>query len=290
MFKDCVLQPPKEHFRKTTDTFKFQHVSVLSIKKHFYKETLSIKKHLKSLKRNKEAGLDDLPPGMLKDCCDYIEKPLGHIINLSLVTTIVPSEWKKAKVIPLYKSGKVNEAENYRPILILAILSKLLEWAVQEQIRDYLEQRSLISKFQIGYRPNRSTQQATILLTDKICFEANDKKLVRALFLDLSKAFDTISYSVLLNKLKAYVIDNEELEWFASYLFCRSQVVDINNKRSNEFYIYRGVPQGSILGPLLFLIFFNDFPDALKKWKVLMYSDEPSYIMPIVTLMLLKRF
>ena len=87
-------------------------------------------------------------------------------------------------MIPLYKSGKVNEAENYRPILILAILSKLLEWAIQEQIRDYLEERSLITKFQIGYRPNRSTQQATILLTEKICFEENDKKLVRALFLD----------------------------------------------------------------------------------------------------------
>ena len=74
--------------------------------------------------------------------------------------------------------------------------------------------------------------------------------------------------------MKAYVIDNEELEWFASYLFCRSQVVDINNKRSNEFYIYRGVPQGSILGLLLFLIFFNDFPDALKKSKVLMYAED----------------
>ena len=118
-------------------------------------------------------------------------------------------------MIPLYRSGPVNEPENYRPISILPILSKLLGRAVQEQIQDYLEERSLISKFQFGYRPNRSTQQATILLTDKIRFEANDKKLVGALFLDLSKAFGTISHSVLLNKLKAY----EELEWLASYLF-----------------------------------------------------------------------
>ena len=132
-----------------------------------------------------------------------------------MVTTTVPSEWKKARMIPLYRSGPVNEPENYRPISILPILSKLLGRAVQEQIQDYLEERSLISKFQFGYRPNRSTQQATILLTDKIRFEANDKKLVGALFLDLSKAFDTISHSVLLNKLKAY----EELEWLASYLF-----------------------------------------------------------------------
>ena len=135
-----------------------------------------------------------------------------------MVTTAVPSEWKKARMIPLYRSGPVNEPENYRPISILPILSKLLGRAVQEQIQDYLEERSLISKFQFGYRPNRSTQQATILLTDKIRFEANDKKLVGALFLDLSKAFDTISHSVLLNKLKAY----EELEWLASYLFYRS--------------------------------------------------------------------
>ena len=154
-----------------------------------------------------------------------------------MATTTVPSEWKKARMIPLYRSGPVNEPENYRPISILPILSKLLGRAVQEQIQDYLEERSLISKFQFGYRPNRSTQQATILLTDKIRFEANDKKLVGALFLDLSKAFDTISHSVLLNKLKAYVINNEELEWFASYLFYRSQVVDINNKRSNDLYM-----------------------------------------------------
>ena len=93
-----------------------------------------------------------------------------------------------------------------------------------------------------------------------------------ALFLDLSKGFDTISHSVLLNKLKAYGINNEELEWFENYLFCRYQVADVNNKRSNEFYIYSGVPQGSILGPLLFLIFLNNFPNALKKSKVLIYG------------------
>ena len=107
---------------------------------------------------------------MLKDCWDYIAKPLCHIINLSLVTTTVP------QTVLLYKSGPVNESENYQPSSTLPILSKLLERAVQEQIRDYLEERSLINKFQFGYRPNRSTQQATILLTDEIRFEAHDNK------------------------------------------------------------------------------------------------------------------
>ena len=169
LFKNCVWEQPKEHFRKTADIFKFQEVSVLFVKKNF-----------QSLKRNKAAGLDDLPPDMLKSCCDYIAKPLCHIINLSLVTTTVLSEWKKAKMIPLYKSGPVNEPEtiiDYRPIAILSILSSLPEMAVQEQIQYYLEENSLISKFQFGYPPNRSTKQALILLTNEIDFEANDKKL-----------------------------------------------------------------------------------------------------------------
>ena len=102
VMKFCIWQPPIESFSKTSDTIKFQYVSVLFIKKH-----------LKKLKRNKAAGLDDLLPGMLKDSCDYIAKPLCHIINLSLTTSTVPSEWKKARVIPLYKSGPVNAPENY---------------------------------------------------------------------------------------------------------------------------------------------------------------------------------
>ena len=111
-----------------------------------------------------------------------ISKPLCQLINLSLTTSTVPSEWKKTRVIPLYKSGPVNAPENYRPVSILPILSKLLERAVQQQIQAYLEEISLISKFKFGYRANCSTQQATILLTDVIRFEANDKNLVGAVF------------------------------------------------------------------------------------------------------------
>ena len=151
-----------------------------------------------------------------------------------------------------------------------------------------LEERSLISKFQIGYRPNHSTQQPTILLTDEIRFEANDKKIVGALLLDLSKVFDTISYSVMLSKLKTYGINNEELEWLASYLFYRSQVVDFNKKRSN-IYIYIYIVkfhQDQYAGFYCFSYFLMIFLMHSKSRKCYCMQTTPSYIMSIVTLML----
>ena len=206
---------------------------------------------------------------MLKDCCDYTAKPLCHIINLSLVTTTVPSERKKARVIPLYKSGPVYKPENYQPISILPFLSKLLERAFQEHIRDYLEGRSLISKFQFGYQPNCPTEHATILLTDEIRFEANDEKLVTVLFSDLSEAFDTINHSVLLNKLKAYGIDNEKLEWFTSYLFSRSQVFTLI---TNDQMSFISIVESHKDQYLRFYCF--SYHDTLEKSEVLMDTDD----------------
>ena len=152
-------------------------------------------------------------------------------------------------------------------------------WNYHSQV-ELVYGRCYLTTLLIGSRREIINQQVSIRLSTKSlnstsyysinwrnCFEANDKKLVGALLLDLSKAFDTISRSVLLNKLKAYGISNEELEWFASYLFYRSLVVDINNKRPNDFYIYSGVPPGSILGPLLFLIFLMTFLMLSKSRK-----------------------
>ena len=179
---------------------------------------------------------------------------------MSLQSGIVPSAWKKAKVVPLFKSGDKNNTDNYRPISVLPTLSKLLEKAVHNQLSQYLEGNDLLNMFQFGYRDKRSTQLATTLLVDEIREAAEKGQLVGALFLDLSKAFDTISHDVILEKLKRYGVFEIELDWFKDYLFMRSQQVEVGNQKSKSHSVFSGVPQGSILGPLLFLVFFNDFP------------------------------
>ena len=154
-------------------------------------------KELKNVKRKKASGLDNFPPGMLNDAALVLIKPLTFIINLSLETGVVPSEWKVAKVIPLYKSGSLAEIDNYRPISILPTLSKILEKIVHKQLMTYLERHSLLFEYQFGFRPNRSTELAVTYFTDLIRKEADNGKATGAVFIDLSKAFDTISHSVL---------------------------------------------------------------------------------------------
>ena len=239
-----------------------------------YVSNIFIEKHLKSLKRKKSTGLDNLPSNLLKDCASSISNPLTYIINLSLDTCTVPRIWKKAMIIPTFKSGSVSNPENYRPISVLPILSKVLEKVVHTQLMDYLESNKLISNFQFGYRSNRSTELATTLFLDNIRREVNNGKLVGAVFMDLSRAFDTISHSQLLAKLQAYGIRDNELAWFTDYMFERTQLVELNGSRSSEESVFTGVPQGSILGPLLFIVFFNDFVDCLKHSQVIKYADD----------------
>ena len=150
--------------------------------------------------------MEELPPGMLKDCLQHLIDPLHHMINMSLQSGTVLSAWKK--VVLLLKSGDKNNTDNYRPISVLPTLSKFLEKAVHNQSQ-YLEENDLLNIFQIGYRDKRSTQLATTLLFDEIR-EAAEK--VGALFLGLSKAFDTISHDVILEKLKRYGVFEIELD------------------------------------------------------------------------------
>ena len=142
---------------RTDHVFQFEYVSVVFVKSF-----------LKKVKRTKATGLDDLPAGMLKDCADYIAVPLRYIVNLSLNTGTVPSAWKEAKIVPIYKSGTSSSVENYRPISVLPILSKLLEKAVHTQLSNFLERNNLLNDSQFGYRQNRSTDLAAALLTDSM--------------------------------------------------------------------------------------------------------------------------
>ena len=233
-----------------------------------------ILRELKKLKRKKATGLDNLSPGLLKDAAEVITKPLTFIINLSLATGVVPTDWKVAKVIPLFKSGSTAEIDNYRPISILPTLSKILERVVYKQVMTHLERNGLISEHQFGFRSNRSTELAVTLFTDLIRKEADGGKATGAVFIDLTKAFDTISHSVLLEKLSCYGIQDNELNWFTDYLFLRKQLVQFKGVLSEPNPVFTGVPQGSILGPLLFLIHFNDVHQPLRYSKIITYADD----------------
>ena len=190
---------------------------------------------------------------------------LTLIINQSLCTGIVPHSLKIAKITPIYKKDDIHITDNYRPISLLPIISKVLEKVVFLQLYDYFDKNNLLYDSQYGFRKLHSTELASLEFTDKIINNLDQGKLPLAIFLDLSKAFDTIDHSILIHKLHYYGVKGTSLDWFKSYLYNRTQFVQYNDCNSSQSKITTGVPQGSILGPLLFIIYMNDIATVTKK-------------------------
>ena len=225
------------------------------------------------IKSNKAAGLDNIPARLLKDSAVVTARYITHLINLSLSSACFPSEWKNAKVTPIHKSGAKNDPDNYRPISVLPILSKIMERAVCQQLQSYLEENCLLSKFQFGFRKNHSTQLSVTYFTDKILKAMDQGNLTGALFIDLKKAFDTLPHESLLRKLKSYGITDITLAWFSDYLSNRNQVVCRRYLLGSSACPNWSTP-GSILGPLLFILYINDLPSCLQFSEVVMYADD----------------
>lgn len=221
----------------------------------------------------KATGLDGISVKMLKISCDFILAPLTHTINMSLKTGVVPTAWKAAKVSPVFKAGDHEDTNNYRPISVLSVVSKIVERYVHGVLYDYLNNLKLITACQSGFRKFHSTATALLKIYDQFLKGFDSGKFVGAVFIDLRKAFDTVDHDILLHKLESYGIVGEELEWFRSYLSNRSQQVNFKGTLSDPQPITIGVPQGSILGPLLFIIFLNDAPDVAKQLLDL-YADD----------------
>ena len=214
-------------------------------------------KIIRKLKSKSSSGHDGLSSIQLKFISDDIVATLTNIINQSLCTGIFPDSLKIAKISPIYKKGDAHITDNYRPISLLPVLSKIFEKVVFLQVYDYFVENNLLYDSQYGFRKYHSTEFAALEFTDKIISNLDQGKLPIATFLDLSKAFDTIDHSILIHKLEYYGIRGTSLNWFKSYLSNRQQYVQFNDCTSSHSTITTGVPQGSILGPLLFIILYE---------------------------------
>ena len=242
-----------------------------------------VSKLIRKLKSKSSSGHDGLSSIQLKYISDDIITVLTHIINQSLCTGIFPSTLKIAKITPIYKKGDPHLTDNYRPISLLPVMSKIFEKVVFIQLYDYLIKNKLLYDSQYGFRKLHSTELAALEFTDKVMLNVDQGKLPLAIYLDLSKAFDTIDHSILINKLKYYGVRGMSLYWFESYLTNRKQYVQFNDSVSSYSFISTGVPQGSILGPLLFIIYMNDIANVTNKFHFTLYADDTSLVEPICT-------
>ena len=228
-------------------------------------------RELLKLNPNKSTGIDNIQAKFLKDGAHELKGVITHIINVSITTNTVPDIFKFAKVKPLFKKNSRLDVGNYRPVSILCILSKILERAIHVQLQEHLESKGLLFANQSGFRKSYSTDTCLINLTDQIRVEISKGNYVGMILLDLQKAFDTVDHEILCNKLEAMGVDFTD--WFKSYLGGRKQTVIANGVSSEPQTVKCGVPQGSILGPLLFLCYVNDMPISLK-CKLLLYADD----------------
>ena len=229
------------------------------------------------MKTKKSCGPDNISSFILKIACPVVSKSLAKIFNASLETGIFPEVWKLARVAPIFKTGVKSDMSNYQPISVLSTVARVFEKIVYEQLYDYFEKNRFLTKYQSGFRRFHSTVTAMLKNTNGWLLNMDKGHYNGVILFDLKKAFDTIDHGILKEKLKNYGIQNTELAWFGSYLLGHKQYCSLNGVSSETTEAVYGIPQGSCLGPLLFLIFINDLPLTLKNAEPSIFADDTSF-------------
>jgi Reverse transcriptase (RNA-dependent DNA polymerase) len=228
---------------------------------------------IKNLKLTNSVGPDDISVRIIKECSEHYTEPLVHIINESFKTGIYPDLLKISKIIPLYKKGDKTKTSNYRPIAILSVFSKIFEKIIAKRLLNFLESENVLSKNQFGFQNRKSTQSALLRILKYVYDNLDRHNKVIALFVDLTKAFDCVDHEILLSTIENFGIRGVCNDLLRSYLQNRHQFVECFNERSSLLPIEIGVPQGSVLGPLLFILYLNDLDSNLDIFHAAFADD-----------------
>ena len=240
-----------------------------------------VEKKLQELRSDKSPGADDMSPRLLKAIGDEIAIPVTILFKQSLAEGCVPLDWRAANVMPIFKKGSRNKPENYRPVSLISQLSKVMESIIRDAIVEHLDRHNLVLDSQHGFQRGRSCTTNLLVFLDKVSLAVDNSVSVDAIFLDLAKAFDKVPHQRLLNKVKAHGIDGKLASWIEAWLSDRRHRVCLDGRISGWKHVVSGVPQGSVLGPLLFAIFINDLDLGISN-IVLKFADDTKIVGPVM--------
>ena len=229
--------------------------------------------------KNKKGHIDEIPVRLIKENKEILAIPLTILFNQSVNTGTFPDRFKIGKIVPIFKSGDKSDVSNYRPISILPLFSKIFEFLMKKHLTIFLEKMKILNNNQFGFRSGMSTFDALNTFTSDLYTSLNNNKSILSIFIDFRKAFDTIQPTILLDKMSHYGIRGCINDWFRSYLINRTQYTNFESKSSTTTKINLGVPQGSLLGPVLFIIYINDIFNISNRFNTILFADDSTLYM-----------